>query len=272
MPYADPPVAGSTLVRPAIKSPNYVAGVSGWSINRDGSAEFNNITARGNVVVQSGNNYIKIVVSGTPIIFFNPDTTLYFDGDIVANAVNATSADLGISAPGTGGTPGSINIRGSDTFANTFINLNGGYVKSIRFHHQGSASSTQVTANSAAVVPGGNLDVGTVGATSLVASQSFKVKGLWHGVGFVTPVAYPGNVLTMRLTRNGTQIASKRILGGNTALTQEGGCIEQEDTPGVGTHTYALSILHEAGSTAASVHTVSTANSPAVISVEGFGQ
>jgi hypothetical protein len=51
MPFSDPIVGGTTLVRPAIHSPNYVAGTSGWSINRDGSAEFNNLTARGTVVV-----------------------------------------------------------------------------------------------------------------------------------------------------------------------------------------------------------------------------
>lgn len=36
-----------TLVRPAIKSPNFLTGVSGWSINKDGSAEFNNVVIRG---------------------------------------------------------------------------------------------------------------------------------------------------------------------------------------------------------------------------------
>ena len=40
-------VGGTTLVRPAIKSPNFVTGVSGWSIDRNGSAEFNDITIRG---------------------------------------------------------------------------------------------------------------------------------------------------------------------------------------------------------------------------------
>lgn len=32
------------------RSPNYVAGVSGWTINQDGSVEFNNGTFRGNIV------------------------------------------------------------------------------------------------------------------------------------------------------------------------------------------------------------------------------
>src|SRR5215475_5705153 len=35
---------------PSVQSPNYVTGVSGWTINKDGSAEFNNLTERGNFV------------------------------------------------------------------------------------------------------------------------------------------------------------------------------------------------------------------------------
>lgn len=45
--FTDPIVAGVVLVRPAIQSPNYVAGVSGWAVKIDGSAEFNNLTIRG---------------------------------------------------------------------------------------------------------------------------------------------------------------------------------------------------------------------------------
>lgn len=46
--FQNPPVGNQgTLVRPAIKSPNYVTGSNGWSINRDGSAEFNNVIVRG---------------------------------------------------------------------------------------------------------------------------------------------------------------------------------------------------------------------------------
>jgi hypothetical protein len=42
------PVIGSTVLRrPAIQSPNYSTGVSGWTVNSDGSAEFNNLTIRG---------------------------------------------------------------------------------------------------------------------------------------------------------------------------------------------------------------------------------
>jgi hypothetical protein len=47
MPYRNPIVAGTQLVRAAIQSQDYAAGVSGWIVGRDGSAEFNNVTIRG---------------------------------------------------------------------------------------------------------------------------------------------------------------------------------------------------------------------------------
>jgi hypothetical protein len=42
---------GGSLVRPSIHSPNYVPGVSGWSINRDGTAEFAGGQFRGAVII-----------------------------------------------------------------------------------------------------------------------------------------------------------------------------------------------------------------------------
>lgn len=50
MGFNDPIVGGSTLIRPSIQSPNYAAGSSGWTVNEDGSAEFNNLTSRGQFV------------------------------------------------------------------------------------------------------------------------------------------------------------------------------------------------------------------------------
>lgn len=47
----NPIVGGTVLRRPAIQSPNYVAGSTGWAIVVDGSAEFNNLTARGTFIV-----------------------------------------------------------------------------------------------------------------------------------------------------------------------------------------------------------------------------
>jgi hypothetical protein len=69
MAFRNPAIAGSYLVRPAIQSPNYVLGSAGWTINRDGSSEFNSGTFRGSL--NSGNP------SGQHVVF-NPG-----NGDIV---------------------------------------------------------------------------------------------------------------------------------------------------------------------------------------------
>lgn len=47
MAFDNPIVAGNVLIREAVRSPNYVPGTSGWSINRDGSAEFADVDIRG---------------------------------------------------------------------------------------------------------------------------------------------------------------------------------------------------------------------------------
>lgn len=60
---------GAILIE-ALKTPNYVAGVSGWTINRDGSAEFNNLSLRGTF---SGTDYVinssgEFFYSGVPAL------------------------------------------------------------------------------------------------------------------------------------------------------------------------------------------------------------
>jgi hypothetical protein len=50
----NPVVGGTVLRRAAIQSPNYVPGTSGWAVFQDGSAEFNNVTLRGELIVGTG--------------------------------------------------------------------------------------------------------------------------------------------------------------------------------------------------------------------------
>ena len=61
VPFRNPIVAGLNLIRSAIRSPNFLTGVSGWSINRDGSAEFNNATIRGDLVVGTAPTTISVL-------------------------------------------------------------------------------------------------------------------------------------------------------------------------------------------------------------------
>lgn len=61
MGFSNPVVGGVTLVRPAIQSPNYVPGVSGWSINADGTAEFADVVVRGSLRVEDPPAYVRIL-------------------------------------------------------------------------------------------------------------------------------------------------------------------------------------------------------------------
>lgn len=53
MPFPDQILAGTTLIREAIESENYVTGVTGWTIRRDGTAEFLDAVFRGVVDINN---------------------------------------------------------------------------------------------------------------------------------------------------------------------------------------------------------------------------
>lgn len=67
MPFSNSVVGGVTLVRPAIRSPNYAAGTVGWSINADGSAEFNNVVVRGSLIIGTSPFPLYEIVGGADI-------------------------------------------------------------------------------------------------------------------------------------------------------------------------------------------------------------
>lgn len=74
MSFEDPIVAGEELVVDSIQSPDFAAGSTGWSINRDGSAEFNEAALRGQL--QVGGSAFPYQLFGGPIpteIEFDPD-------------------------------------------------------------------------------------------------------------------------------------------------------------------------------------------------------
>lgn len=72
------------LAIPSIHSPNYVTGVSGWTIKQDGSAEFNNLTIRGTFL---GNNFI---LNSSGLFFYSGTPAL---GNLIASITNAAGVD-----------------------------------------------------------------------------------------------------------------------------------------------------------------------------------
>jgi hypothetical protein len=62
MPFSNPLNAGETLILDSLHSPNYDPGMMGWSINKDGTAEFNSVVIRGGTT-EGG---VALYYSGTP--------------------------------------------------------------------------------------------------------------------------------------------------------------------------------------------------------------
>lgn len=90
-----------------LRSPNYAAGSSGWTINQDGSAEFNNLTVRGTF---DGNEF---EVNKDGAFFYSPAKG---SGNLVASITVAAGTDrygntyfAGINSYGSGGLRGGVN-------------------------------------------------------------------------------------------------------------------------------------------------------------------
>lgn len=108
MQFDDELAGGVVLVRPALQSPDYDPGVSGWAIKIDGSAEFNDIVIRGGTVVSgialyydgtpaAGNLIMSIAAEGGTDQFgnaYDPGVTVYdpSGAKIQMNAGSGTSA------------------------------------------------------------------------------------------------------------------------------------------------------------------------------------
>jgi hypothetical protein len=92
-------LAGLTLIREAIRSQNYVAGVAGWSIDADGSAEFADLSIRSSdgsgAVVEIANGVITLTAPSGWKIILDPTLSLpviYFldNLDDIMGAINAS--------------------------------------------------------------------------------------------------------------------------------------------------------------------------------------
>lgn len=107
MGFANSIIGGAAaLIRAAIKSPNYVPSSAGWTINKDGSSEFNNIIARGTVV--TGNPAAgHVIIDNDGIHVYDSTNTLVAelrvngatDGLLEVNAIAADFISMHADAP-----------------------------------------------------------------------------------------------------------------------------------------------------------------------------
>lgn len=122
-------LAGTALVRPAIHSPNYVTGVSGWTINQDGTAEFLDLTIRGEFSTgPPGSQRVVINDSGAGglIRLFSGDPDEVLPGFLLAFSSAATGNDPWIDLGGADIGFGRLHViiipsNGSDNSAQVVI-------------------------------------------------------------------------------------------------------------------------------------------------------
>jgi hypothetical protein len=103
-----------SLVIPSIQSPNFITGISGWQIRKDGSAEFNNITIRGGETIGGttlgyngtpalGNMALSISITGGTDSFgnvFRPGIWIYgVNGSQAGLETNSGDAGVVLQPP-----------------------------------------------------------------------------------------------------------------------------------------------------------------------------
>jgi hypothetical protein len=82
---------GGALVYPSIHSPNFLTGISGWTVKKDGSAEFDNLTIRG-------------TFNGTDFILNNAGMFFYSSAPAAGNLIASIAA-----------------VNGTDGFGNIYF-------------------------------------------------------------------------------------------------------------------------------------------------------
>lgn len=138
--WEQPIAAGDgTLIFPAIKSNNYVAGVSGWMLDRDGNFEANDGEFRGEVLVQNASGSYVSIEPGvdSAVIHLEPPTTpgiTYFPAEVysgtIATGLPSEQPNIFIASPIQTSPPGPDNAfvaiysQSSDGTQNSFIDVN----------------------------------------------------------------------------------------------------------------------------------------------------
>jgi len=205
MPFSDPILGGGgTLIREAIHSPNYVPGVSGWSINKDGTAEFNDAVIRGSL--EAG----EIHIGGFDSTSFHVDSA----GNMWSGAASAATAPLTISNTGV------VTITDQITGMNT--RLEQGQIVYANSSHDLVAIDVTgnalriVTTQSFPPVPGGDNQIGITGES--IGMHDYNTDDrLWINNYAVTEFrSTSGKFLFESMSGVGRQLYIGEWSGGNT--------------------------------------------------------
>lgn len=252
MGFANPIVGAINLIRQAIQSPNYVAGVSGWHIDKSGSAEFNSLISRGSF--QAGGN-------GTPEVDINSNGifVFYANGNLLAE-ISGSSGNLDLSdSAGVGYLsirPDGNGLR-SDRFSNFANNdpivfadvvtdgpvqlLNG--AQPIYYAKVGLPDLVQGTTNAGPT--SGTTPLTIMSSSSITLDGSTKVRVRFQCSRIDTSVA--NDVFSFAVLDNGVSQLSFRYLA--RAAADTGFTFEwiSNPAPSAGAHTFSVNVTRTSG-------------------------
>lgn len=214
MPFTNPIVGGTALVRPAINSPDFKTGVSGWSINQPGSAEFNDLIARGLIIgdVQATSaDPSDAVITASVTGDANSRLQILANGSMhFGDGTNPQDTALMRSAPGvinvgdtvTADAVGLLPSRGADTALTSTVGTESD--PRVQMLGDGSWEWGDGSGDPDALLY--RASAGQLGASIIVADVD-GVPETWHAVALTSPwVNFGGTqqALRVRLMPDGT--------------------------------------------------------------------
>jgi hypothetical protein len=167
---SNPIVGGQTLIRDAIQSSNFVAGVSGWAIMRDGSYEFGpGGTFRGNIEVD-GTDGSKVIVEadgGHAEIDLTPPS-------YTPNTLIPIPSSIGAGSNGTGnGSFATLDLDSGEVLQLTPL------LQSSRSFISLQSSTLDHTFGSTIIVSAQNIQLGDGNATITINDSVSRIPGTW---------------------------------------------------------------------------------------------
>lgn len=239
MTFSNPVVGGENgeLIRRSIQSPDYVAGVSGWTINRDGSAEFNNVTIRldlttGSIVVgpDTGPQVVIRISGGTGLIQFptnsgdeatpasiqsdalTDESVLTIESAFMGGSATSSKLDL-YSGDDTVAIEPFVVLGAYGTAGNSILNLTGPYAymdaPTFFVGNEIVASDDNPDANTPIRVVSGRVNTGT-NTVTLVAGDTEITNTAATSTYLVNGVAYTVDI----------QVQTRQSVGTSAAGTQ----------------------------------------------------
>jgi microcystin-dependent protein len=181
--------AAMEVVGGAIKSPNYVGGTTGWIIRSDGSAEFSNVTVRGNINSST-------ITGGSIDIGGNDSTSFHADSN---GNIWSGSASLVSSGPSSGRSPFYVLSDGTLFARNATI---AGEINASSGTFSGTITAT-------GTISGGTISSGTISGGVIQGTEIRTAETL---AGSIFGVATDGNMKVNNI------VASANDSGGEAGL------------------------------------------------------